>query len=393
LRSLDEDETLWNPEEEFLPHDAKAAIMQYALDEVWRRSNSVLQDGDPENLYGELLDDDEPLAEEARGSIRTKAAAAFYYLYAKGSTKRLPPHNFELHNSHPIEMPNDARMVVFGDWGSGIPNARLVAREIWESHVEPVLGTQQQLHVVHLGDAYYAGFGREYRKRFTCYWPVYTKQRPPNVFSWTVPGNHDMYAGGHGFYEMLANDERFDPQGNCSYFLLENEFWQVFGLDTSSTPNPGDWDGSMGVLNQEQIDFIRKHRDGFKRCLLFTHHQPFCAYSHVDDGLATQLKWLLDEHEITAWFWGHDHHCAVYEQHLNISFPVLLGHAGFPARKKSPTAGRPVIKFEWPATVKRRFIGRTYLKFGFATLQFNNKAIEVRLIDLNGTDHYQFEMF
>src|SRR6266487_4323456 len=97
LRSLDEDETLWNPEEEFLPHDAKAAIMQYALDEVWRRSNSVLQDGDPENPYGELLDADEPLAEEARGSIRTKAAAFFYYLYAKGSTKRLPPLNFELH--------------------------------------------------------------------------------------------------------------------------------------------------------------------------------------------------------------------------------------------------------------------------------------------------------
>src|SRR6478736_5985904 len=52
LRSLDNDETLWSPEEEFLPHNARAATMQYALDEVWRRSNSVLQDGDPENPYG-----------------------------------------------------------------------------------------------------------------------------------------------------------------------------------------------------------------------------------------------------------------------------------------------------------------------------------------------------
>ena len=62
--------------------------------------------------------------------------------------------------------------------------------------------------------------------------PLQHNKKPVNVFSWTVPGNHDMYTGGHGFYHMLNKDNRFIGQNGCSYFLLENDYWQIFGLDT-----------------------------------------------------------------------------------------------------------------------------------------------------------------
>jgi hypothetical protein len=288
----------------------------------------------------------------------------------------------------PVVIADDARMVLFGDWGSGIRNARILAQRIRESDVKSAINDQKELHVVHLGDAYYAGLPKEYAKRFTPYWPVDAKADATKVFSWTIPGNHDMYAGNRGFYQMLDVDRRFYAQKKCSYFLLENEYWQIFGLDTASDPQ--DWRGDIGVLNQTQLDWIEKRRDGFKRSILLSHHQPFCAYSDVGGQLASQIDWLLQEDSVAAWFWGHDHHCAVYQPHLNILRPVLLGHAGFPARLKPPRAGSPSIEFAWEATQKRRFIGRTYLKFGYATLQFQAKNVSVRLIDLAGDKHCEF---
>ena len=45
--------------------------------------------------------------------------------------------------------------------------------------------------------------------------------------------NHDMFTGGHGFFEFLDTDPRFARQGGASYFALENEHWLVAALDTA----------------------------------------------------------------------------------------------------------------------------------------------------------------
>ena len=56
-----------------------------------------------------------------------------------------------------------------------------------------------------------------------------------------------MYSGGHGFFEMLQ-DQRFAKQNGSSYFLLENDDWQVFGLDTSFDPR--DFRGHIGTIRR-----------------------------------------------------------------------------------------------------------------------------------------------
>ena len=90
---------------------------------------------------------------------------------------------------HPLAA--DARVIVFGDWASGIERARNVATEI-----RSVLGDQdsrgRECHVIHLGDTYYAGWKYEYHKRFLPHWPVHARE--PHG-SWSLNGNHDMYTG------------------------------------------------------------------------------------------------------------------------------------------------------------------------------------------------------
>src|SRR5437899_203160 len=391
-RDFDElrrNETVWQTDGEFHPHQAQAAMLIGALDEMYHRLNFVVANPDPDDPFDEaLVEDEEPLRFESRGELRVGAASTVYYLYARARRLRVDSEEFRVQDGAAVVMADDARMVLFGDWGSGIRNARILAQQIRESDVKSAINDQQELHVVHLGDAYYAGLPKEYAKRFTPYWPVNAKTKGTKVFSWTIPGNHDMYAGNRGFYQMLDTDRRFHAQKKCSYFLLENKHWQVFGLDTAS--NPRDWKGSIGVLNQTQLDWIKERHNGSKRCILLTHHQPFCAYSGVGDELATQIDWLLREKSVAAWFWGHDHHCAVYQPHLRILRPVLLGHGGFPDRPKTPRAGSPSIKFAWEATHKHRFTRRTYLKFGYAALQFQDENVSARLIDLAGDKHEEF---
>ena len=76
---------------------------------------------------------------------------------------------------------------------------------------------------------------------------------------------------------------------------------------------------------------------------------------------------------------------AQFEKHLNIPHPVLLGHAGFPARPKKRKLPAPAFKFEW--TEK---LGPKYITFGFAALDFYKEGITVRLINLRGKERHKF---
>jgi hypothetical protein len=76
-----------------------------------------------------------------------------------------------------------------------------VARTAWNTFLLPEVG-RRDLHV-HLGDVYYAGLKKEYASNVSKRWPVpvgYEK----NVRSWAIPGNHDMYSGGHGFFTLAC---------------------------------------------------------------------------------------------------------------------------------------------------------------------------------------------
>ncbi|PYO99687.1 MAG: hypothetical protein DMD60_01130 [Gemmatimonadetes bacterium] len=265
-----------------------------------------------------------------------------------------------------------------------MPDAVTVAKTIWNRHLQPELG-RRELHVIHLGDAYYAGMPTDYKHRFLPQWPV-----PPGcqyqVGSWTLAGNHDMYSGGYGFFALLK-DPRFSAQHESSYFLLQNDHWQVFGLDSSFDPR--DYKGNIGELYGEQAAWVAQKRDsgGARKCLVLTHHQPFCAYSVIAEHLSRRLLPVLDAHQINSWFWGHEHLCAVFEPHKNIQYPVLLGHGGFPERLKAKLPGAPPMKFEWLHQGPSNDV-----LLGFAVLDFDGPRIDVQLVDQNGVERHRFDI-
>ena len=149
-----------NEDVDFLPHDAVAATFQAALDRIYRETNSVVEDTDEENVFGETLQNDPLLDLQPSESLRL--ASSVYWVCAQGLILRRS-HRFIERIGAATPFSIDARMVFFGDWASGIPNALKLSEEIRNHHVQPVLNTDQQLHVVHLGDAYYAGYRYEYR--------------------------------------------------------------------------------------------------------------------------------------------------------------------------------------------------------------------------------------
>jgi 3',5'-cyclic AMP phosphodiesterase CpdA len=353
-------------------------------------------------------------------------------LVAKGVRRRRGSAAFP-ENTTPTAIARTARIVLLADWGSGVPDAIKLAHHIRKEWVR-----KSATHVIHVGDVYYAGLPWEYEDRFLRHWPVGKPPQPPlapktavlasrldpapyleflasrypapyqekphplssprkpetwrivsrfPTTSWCLAGNHDMFSGGHAFFDLLRSDPRFAKQGQSAYFLLENEDWQVFGLDTSFAAHG--FRGDEGDLYGEQAVWVAQHRAvaPHKKCILLTHHQPFSAYDPPTERLRRQLAPVTNRGLVDAWFWGHEHRCALYEPHLNIRYPVLLGHAGFPERPKRQRANMPSVKWEWNAQDPNGF-----LLFGFAVLTLNGPTITVQLIDENNHPQHQFEI-
>jgi hypothetical protein len=86
----------------------------------------------------------------------------WYVFIAKGVLERLAEGNAPF-NQTPAEydgLADDARLVVVGDWGTGLPRARDVAARMHEA-IDQALASHRQVHVLHLGDVYYSGLETE----------------------------------------------------------------------------------------------------------------------------------------------------------------------------------------------------------------------------------------
>ena len=126
-------------------------------------------------------------------------------------------------------------------------------------------------------------------------WPVAWKEKE-KIGSWSLNGNHDMYVGGHGYFEKLLREGRFlrwhsDAKGNpSSFFVIENADWQFFGLDTSwnlpslantifGSPTLKDYGGQNGILTEEQVKWMAGHRDPSKG-LRSAYSSSTCLVAH-----------------------------------------------------------------------------------------------------------------
>src|ERR1039458_592619 len=86
-----------------------------------------------------------------------------------------------------FDNPDNARIALFADWGTGLYGAPAIAKCIEALDRCDV--------VLHLGDTYYSGESDEIRDRLVGNWP----QRPAGTINRALNGNHEMYSGGKAY--------------------------------------------------------------------------------------------------------------------------------------------------------------------------------------------------
>ncbi|HTX38696.1 MAG TPA: metallophosphoesterase [Bryobacteraceae bacterium] len=216
-------------------------------------------------------------------------------------------------------IPDSLRMAVIGDWGTGLYGAPVCIDSI---RSEP----DGYDLLLHLGDVYYSGLDTEVEERFEKFWP----QPTASTMGRSLNGNHEMYTGGHAYFEKLL------PYVNqtSSYFAFQNNFWTLIMLDTAYNQPFG---GQEGDLFQAQIDWLDGiiQAAGDRKIVLFSHHQPFSLLDpNQGPKLVAALGKYLSSRKIFAWYWGHEHRCVLYDPHPAWGFHGrCVGHGGFPQNR------------------------------------------------------------
>jgi hypothetical protein len=279
----------------------------------------------------------------------------------------------------PPPLAGDARLVIVGDWGSGLPRAADVAKHMRRALDDPAAARRQKV-VIHLGDVYYSGEESEYRRNFLDPWPVRPGEAD-EIQSYSLNGNHDMYIGGGPYFGVGLADARFKHQAGSSWFSLANDHWQFLALDTSYED---------GGLHGDQAAWVRQMRAEHpeRKTALLSHHQLFSAYEPGATGLRTKIRWVLQEAPIDAWFWGHEHRCLVYEDLENVRFATCIGHGGIPEYLVKPGLVSPRgLVYEYRRIHSTDW--QPWNTFGFAIVDLDGDRMTVRYVDERGVEHYQ----
>jgi len=221
--------------------------------------------------------------------------------------KGLKKHPFITHNDDPKLLGSTLRIGLLSDWGTGLYGAPVCANSIErDQHFDMLM---------HLGDVYYSGDLDEVDARFLKIWP-----RVEGAINRALNSNHEMYSGGYGYFNRILPDFQQD----ASYFAYQNAHWLLVGLDSGYLEHD---------LCDDQVAWLTRlvSAAGDRRVILFSHHQPFSLFESGGDKLVKKLAKFLDASRVFAWYWGHEHRCAIYQKH-----PVwnlhgrCIGHSGFP---------------------------------------------------------------
>lgn len=294
-------------------------------------------------------------------------------------------HPFNPKPATPFKIGDNARVILFSDWGSGLPRAQKVSAEMRKELLDPAAAHRDK-HVVHLGDVYYSGWAKEYEENVLPYWPVLAGEED-KFSSWSLNANHDMYSGGKGYFDYLLGDRRFKRQEKSSFFSLENDNWLLLGLDTGYHENRV-FDAHDLYGEQDRWAYRQLSAADGKTGILLSHHQPFSAYEKGGEKLLDKLRSPLDEKLVQAWFWGHEHRCTFYEERENITYPRCIGHGGIPFYVDDgdlPTE-KGVLK-EYRDGFDDLLEAWNY--FGFVVLDFEGDKIHARYINERGDVHEQ----
>lgn len=231
-----------------------------------------------------------------------------------------------------------ARIGLIGDWGTGAEPARRVLRQL-KAESPDVL--------IHLGDIYYSGTPAECRLNFEDIANAVFDRASTHLPVYTLAGNHDMYSGGLGYYDLIRRLNAPPMTQPASFFCLraEDDSWQLLAMDTGQhdhTPNPAN--PAPTYVDQDEVDWHEQRIREFPgKTILLSHHQLFSAFSSVAPAAGSarepcfnpRLKAAFDQlrgagKDIAAWFWGHEHNLCIYKPHLHLARGRCLGHSAIP---------------------------------------------------------------
>ncbi|MEA2468137.1 MAG: hypothetical protein QOJ57_2263, partial [Thermoleophilaceae bacterium] len=128
-------------------------------------------------------------------------------------------------------LPNDARVGIIGDWGTGLDDAKELLRDLIHQHKPAAL--------IHLGDIYYSATPTECQVNYAdVITQVFDEElgEGNRIPVFTLAGNHDYYALGYDFYRTFGTMNSDIPGADqvASYFCLRSADggWQFVAMDT-----------------------------------------------------------------------------------------------------------------------------------------------------------------
>ncbi len=292
----------------------------------------------------------------------------------------------------------ETRVAIAGDWASGTDEAAMVARAM--AACEPHF-------TIHLGDVYYVGDEREVRssmlgERSCGYEP--TGWPRGSVGSFALNGNHEMYARGTAYFDVLlpALGLSAGPAQRTSFFCLENAHWRVLALDTAyhsvgwplfeELPfAPFAPSNALGAAQLRWLEEMARPAADARGLVILTHHSPYGPQGRGLSRAARQLQQRVRRGVL--WFFGHEHRLAVYDRRAGGAGLTVwgrnVGHGGMPVEPPARDAGAvPALLFTDP----RRYPNDEGLELGYngyVQLVFTGAALAIDYRDLHGERVYE----
>ncbi len=231
-------------------------------------------------------------------------------------------------------------LAIVGDWGTGLPSSQEIARQ---------MAAKKPAITIHLGDVYYSGTKREVESRFVPDWPA------GSIGTFAINSNHEMYAGGEGYFQVTLRQDSFARHQKASYFCVSTPGWQILGLD--SAYEASDFLYQKGRLSDLQLQWLSAQlaegaRRG-QRSILLTHHNPIDVEGKRDEGLLDQVLGAAQAAPFDFWYWAHEHVAARYGPFGPPGRQFLgrcVGHGGVPYAPESPGDAGNGIRVEWTET-------------------------------------------
>lgn len=224
------------------------------------------------------------------------------------------------------EAPSDRVKIAFvADWATGTALAKNVMR---------CIGDQKPDVVIHLGDVYYSGTKSEMNDHFL---KIVREYLPEETQVMNLAGNHDLYAGGKGYYWLI--DELGQP---ASYFCMRNDHWQILAIGAPpESKSPTASQTIAPPIDPLEADWHRHKLDTAdgRKSVMLSHYQLFSASGNIArtaDNRPMALNPVFYEafrshlEEIDVWLWGHEHNLAAFEPYAGLRKGRCIGSGAMP---------------------------------------------------------------